>query len=462
MRAFLGSIATPGLRRNATLSATQALVSIASLFLAYRLLLWFAGREALGIWSLVGAYAVAIRLLDASGGSTVGRFVAVATQSRASPSAADYIDAGLVVLLTLYSSLAVLAWAPLVWMIEAQVPADKVPLALGILPLTLAGLVANVTSAASVDAFDGIGRADIRSFLMIGGYALMLVSGAFLIPTLGLKGLALAQVIQFTAVLAVSRLMLIRHVEDIQLFPRLPKLRVVRALFSYGWRIQLAGLANFLTDPLAKMLLAHFGGLSSVAIYELASKVVVQAKSLLVSAAMPLIPVFARAGPLSGDTAMTIIARGNAWLFPLVGTLIIGVNLAAPFVSLAMLGRIDGELILFVLLLAAGHGLNALSLFVYLYAQGSGKLGWNIAGQFSIGVTIIIGTLILAPNLKQAAIPASFAVGLAISSIIILGGNRRREGVNLAMFFPRAPIALAPIASILVSSTLVWYYLIRS
>jgi O-antigen/teichoic acid export membrane protein len=441
------------------MAGAQALVSIVSLFGAYKLLLRFEGTDALGIWSLVGAYAVAIRLLDVSGSSTIGRFVAVAEQGSAPFGTARYIDTGLIVLVLLYGVLALTIWAPLAWLIDIQLPAEKAHIAGNLLPLTLIGLVANVTAASSADALDGIGRADIRGGLMIVGYLLMLMCAAVLIPAMGLTGLALAQIIQFFVVLASSRMLLVRHVAGLRPIPHTPDIRIVKELASYGMRIQLAGFANFLTDPLAKVLLANFGGLSSVASYELASKIVIQARTLLVSGAMPLIPLFAKMERLEDPNVIRIIGRGNRWLFPLVGAMIMASNLSAPFISLIMLGKMDRDLVIMTALLSAGYGLNTFSLFIYLHAQAVGKLRWNIIGQFSIGLTTIAGTLFLTRVLGHYAVPASFALGLILSSALFFYGNLRRERVGFDKILPNPVIALIPLLSIILSAFSCYIYL---
>ena len=459
MKGFLQRVAAPGLRRNSAMAGIQALVSIVSLFGAYKLLLWHEGTDALGIWSLVGAYAVAIRLLDVSGSATIGRFVAVAEQGKAPFAAARYIDTGLLVLVLLYTFLALIIWAPLAWLIDVQLPPEKAHIAAQLLPLTLIGLVANVTAASSTDALDGIGRADIRGMLMIAGYALMLACAAVLIPTMGLSGLALAQIIQFLAVLGGSRVLLVRHISGLRSIPRAPDAKIIKELVSYGSRIQLASLANFLTDPLAKVLLAHLGGLPSVASYELASKIVIQARTILVSAAMPLIPVFAKSERLSDPNVMAIIGRANRWLFPLIGAMIVGVCLAGPFVSLIMLGTVNSQLVLLIVLLSAGYGLNMVSLFVYLHAQAVGRLKWNIIGQFSIGLTMMAGTFCFSALFGPYAVPLSFAIGLVLSSMLFLYGNLNREKVRLWKVLPHPLIAVIPLCSIILSGVACYLYL---
>lgn len=422
-----------GLSRNMVMSGLQSAAAIAALFLSYRLVIQALGSEALGLWSLLTALTLVVRLFDPTGAATIGRFVAIARKEAevagsGPPSGATYIDTALALLLLLYGALALLAYVPVGWLLESQLddPA-RLATALHVLPFLLTLMVVSVVAATNSDAIDGVGRADVRAAIMIAGYFVQLALVWWLLPRFQLVGFALAQIGQYLFVTLAARGFLRRHIPELGWFPRHARRAVVRELLGYGAKLQLAALASIAADPLLRLLINHYAGLSLLGIYELASKLVVQLRGLLVSAMMPLIPQFANRGVAMGDTDRALFHRMNRIVAAGSAAIAVAAVVASPLVGLFTIGHVDHQLILVTALLAAGYFANTLGLVHYLQAQASGRLRWNIVGQFSIGITTITVGPLLTHWVGPIAVIGAFALGLALAGFIFIAASVRHH-----------------------------------
>ena len=65
------------------------------------------------------------------------------------------------------------------------------------------------------------------------------------------------------------------------------------AAFAGHSKVMPGGVVSAMFEPLVKFAMNHFGGLSSVTNYEMASRFVIRIRDLLVAAALPLVAEFA-------------------------------------------------------------------------------------------------------------------------------------------------------------------------
>lgn len=417
------------LSRNMVMSGLQSAAAIAALFLSYRLVLQDLGREALGLWSLLTALTLVIRLFDPTGAATIGRFVAIARKEvvsaeSGSPSGAAYIDTALVLMMLLYSTLALLAYIPVGWLLESQLDdSARLASALHVLPFLLCLMVVSVIAATNSDAIDGIGRADIRAAIMIASYFVQLALVWWLLPRFQLAGFALAQIGQYLFVTLVARGFLRHHITDLGWVPRRARRDLVRELIGYGAKLQLAALASVAADPLLRLLINHYSGLSLLGIYELAYKLVFQLRALLVSSLLPLIPQFASRGAGLDANDQKIFHRVNRLTFWTSLGVLIATCAAAPLLSLTMFGKIDIHLFNITAILAAGFFFNTISVVHYLQAQAEGRLFWNIIGQFSIGTCLIVLGPIIQFFVGPIGVIVAYAIGLTASGVIFKTSN---------------------------------------
>jgi len=267
--------------------------------------------------------------------------------------------------------------------------------------------------------------------VMTGGYLAMFFSVMLFFPCFGLLWLFIAQITQYSLVAFCSRLLLVRWSIVSYFVPSQFSAVVMREMLGYGLKLQAAGLASFLADPLTRLLINHFGSLAALANYELASKLVVQIRAIIVAGAMPMIPVFAVSKSLKDESSIRLMRQANRMVFVLSFLLLIAASFSAPLLGLVVLGIYDLDIVVYAVVLATGYSINTMALPLYLYSQAQGRLKWNIIGQFMIGVMTISISPLLSTFLGAMGVVLAFAVGLSIAGVIFIVANARQNQVGV-------------------------------
>lgn len=425
-----------GIRRNAMLAAAQAIVGAGALFVCYRLVIVFHGLEKIGLWSVLLAVINIVRLFDPSGNHVLSRNVARSHKEGDGQGITEYIDSLTIFLLAAYIVLPLLAYFPIAFFMPRIFESENLPEALILLPWMLGSLFVNVIGLALAGAIDGLQRADLRGYAMIASQAIFILFAAVLIPPFGLLGFVWAQIVQFFALAIMARMLLRREVRELGWLPRRFRLHRLKEILSYGVKVQMTGWAGFLGDPLARLLLNRYGGLAPTAVYEIASKVVVQVRMVIAAGAIPLIPMFAAGESDGREKQVGQIRQINGFLIKLISASVVLICLSSPLVAYIMLGKPTELFAVFTGLLMFGWSTNMMSMVLYLYGHGLGFLKWNIIGNMSVAVGTIVFAFFFTPLFGAGAIVGGFALGLILSSAIIIVGNAHVIGAPVARLFP--------------------------
>ena len=409
------------LRRNISFAAVQAVMSLSVVFLAYRLLIRHAGLEVLGLWSLLTAGSVAARLADISGAGGLARFVAEERAADRNPN----LHVHTVVLTSLamnglLSGALFLASGRLIaHFIETRHQAmavDLVPWAILLIGL-LMPLVTAITSAV-----DGLQRADIRAKVTIGSLVVFLGGCLVLIPRYGIWGFLAAQAAQQILVLVACWIVLRCYIPELGLIPHRWSGPVFRQTAAYGLKMQANALAGMLSDPVAKMLLSQWGGLSAVAVYELAARLVLGMRSLLVQAAQPLIPAFAEQSSNRAQLKQ-LLRRSSRMTGKAVALSALVVALASPAYNYFMLGELSNAFMGTLFFLIVGYGINSLAVPYYFLGTAINVMRWNIASQVLMAICIAVAGAVFGPRFGGVAIIGGVVIGLILGAVVVCLGN---------------------------------------
>ncbi|MER9061659.1 oligosaccharide flippase family protein [Mesorhizobium sp. M0698] len=429
LREAPSGILRKGLGRNSALSFAQGAVGTICYFLVYRLLIAEAGTEVLGLWSLTVGIVAFGRLADVSGGAGLSRMVAIADHD--SESAAVYIDTVTIATAILYTAIIVATLIPFSRMVVASIEDRFHEIGQWLVVVTSMSLFLNVMVSSQLSALDGLHRSDIRSIIQICGFLIFILLSYALIPHIGVKGMALSQVAQFVLVLVLARAVLVAKISGLGFVPMQFSRKAFLETMSYGIKLQVTSLAGLVFDPLSRIMINHFGGLSVLGIYDLAYKITAYTRMLIVSASMPLIPEFSRryihdraAGKNLVNTVFPKFAALTALAFGMT-------CLCAPLVSYFVLSQISSIFIINVAVLSIGWYISTLGNVIQLYAQGAGMLRWNIAGQWAIAAGSVIFGYIAGEAGYGAYVAVGVATAVAFGSLVGIVGNLRLYGLNV-------------------------------
>jgi O-antigen/teichoic acid export membrane protein len=413
----------------------QVVLSAAALLVTYWLLMRALPIAEIGLWSLVVGSTMVARLSEMGLGAGVLRFVAGDIAAGRPQDAARSIGMAALAVTVLVGALA-LALHPLLqaYLLDITPPALHAAVAV-LLPAALLGVVLGAAGNVFLAAIDGCQRMDLRAGLQIGSSLIQLAMTWYVLPRWGVAGLGLVQVVQAGSLLAAGLVtiawLLRRPLRDYLGFERAR----FRELLLYGGGLQVAGIAQLLFEPLLKVLLTTYSGLALTGYFDMANRIVLQFRSLLVAAYTALVPHIAAlsgAGGIEPERLRAIYRESSALLLyvllPYFACLAAGLPLALTLWK----GQFDAVFLAVALLQCGAWLLNSLSIPGYMINVGTGELRWNIAAHLVMGLAMLILGPPLGSLLGGQAVLVLGAVALIAGSLVVPITFHRRHGLDFA------------------------------
>ena len=262
-------------------------------FLVYKLLYSYVGIEQLGVWSIVLASSSIANLANFGLTSSVVKYVAGYNANGLKIEISKLLFTSFLLMLGIFCSVALIVFLGSEFILLKVIPIKYFALAESLLPISLICLVLNALGGIFSSGLEGFQKNYIRNFIYIIGSVFFIILSFILIPKFGLMGVAYAQLIQSIFIFLASFISLKFVFRDFVLFKWQWDKNIFKEIFGYGVKFQLISLSQIFYDPTTKMLLTEYGGLSMVGYYEIASRLVMQVRSIIVSANQVMVPVIA-------------------------------------------------------------------------------------------------------------------------------------------------------------------------
>jgi len=405
------------LARNALASVIQMVCGAVLLFALYRFINITLGVEQLGIRSVVLATVAASHLADLGLSSGVTRFVARDRAREQNARAVRVVDT---VLFTIAGVVALLAW-PLFILGQAILPYffqdNHLRLALEVLPLALVSLWLTMLSTVLQGGLDGCQRMELRAGLVLLGQVALLGMAFWLVPTYGLKGLAWAQVTQAGLLVVFGRVLLCRALPGLPILPSHWSKNLLREMLGYGMNMQAATVLMLLFDPVAKALMARFGGAAAAGYFEMANQVVLKVRGIVIAANQAIVPYIAEMKESAADELRSVYAKNIKVLsfvvIPTFSTLLAW----AGVVSWLLLGQHNLEFISLLGLLTIAWAFNIFNAPAYFFNMGTGKVGWNTLCHLLMASISTIFGFVLGPYYGMSGVAAGYGAAIILSSM---------------------------------------------
>ena len=433
---------------NASIAILQVVVAGILLFLLYRYLLDTLGIEQLGVWSIVLATTSVSKISELGFSNSVIKFVSKYIARKEIKKAAEAIETAVISVGVFIGIMLCLAYYPVTKILAYILPEDSLGLALSILPLAFISLWINAVSGNILSGLDGYQRIDLRGLTMIVANILYFILAISIIPTYGLMGLAIAQLLQAIFIIITSAILLNKVTPEFSIIPHRWSQSLFKEMLKYGVNFQIATLMMLLFEPITKMLLSKYGNLSMVGYFEMANRMVLQIRSLLTSATQVLVPVIA--GNHETDQESNKSLYQNLYQFTLYVCLIIyGVIFSIlPIVSEAWIGKYESTFILFSSLAILAWFINTLSTPAYFANLGSGNLRWNTISHICMAVINVLFGVLLGSLYGGTGVVVAWMLALVISNLILIMAYQINHSIPLTNTFPKTNIILG-LASIL-------------
>jgi O-antigen/teichoic acid export membrane protein len=430
------------LARNIGMAGVQVLVSAVMLFALYYFLIRSLGPGKLGVWSLVLAATSAARFSELGISGGVIKFVAADLALGKASQAASVVQTAALSMAAILLALLPAFYPVARRLLSYFLPEAHLADAYLILPFTFLSLGVTIIGSVFLSALDGSQRADQRSVIVIGAAALHLTLTLALVPTYGLVGLAYAQVAQSAAQLLFGWVILRRALPALPLLPYRWDGAVFRKMFLYGVNFQLVSVLQLLFDPTTKALLSRFGGVELVGLFEMANKMVMQFRALVVAGGQVMVPVVAGTQASLPDERRRVYQTFSGVTSYVALPLFAGIVAVAPAVSAVWLGSLEHDFVVFVVLLCAGWLGNTLASAAYFSNLGTGRLRWNTRSHLLIGV--LNGSLGAGLGIVFGGrgVVVGFVTSLLIGSFVIIGWYHHENGILLRDLDLRSHLAL--------------------
>jgi O-antigen/teichoic acid export membrane protein len=433
------------LARNTIANVVQALAGAALLFGLYRYINATLGVEQLGVWSVVLATASASRLADLGLSAGVTRFVARDRARGDLARAGQVVDTALLTLMAVVGAALPLLYPLIAGLLPHLFDAEHLTGAMDILPYALASLWLTIVAAVFQGGLDGCQRMDLRAGLVVAGQIAMLASAIVLVPRFGLLGLAWAQIGQGLLLVISGRLVLRRALPALPCLPRKWSRPVLREMLGYGANVQAATVFMLLLDPVAKALMARFGGPAAAGYFEMANQVVIKVRSVIVMANQAIVP-HAAALAETEPSRLTRLYRENMRLliFVTLPALALLIAWAGGF-SWLLTGAYQPELVLLITLLSVAWGANIFAGPAYFTNMGTGQVGWNTLAHVLMGALNAGLGWLLGRNFGAHGVAFGYAIALIAGSAMLVGvyGYRHRVRCNVSSTVGHLPLLAA-------------------
>lgn len=401
-------------KKNVVFAGLQIVLSGISLFVLYKILLVQIGIELIGVWSIVMAFSAFLRTGDFGFAGSIVKFVSENVTKNDMQKVKNIISTSITSVSVILGVLLVVSYFIIPRFLPTFISKEYIDLALELFPYSLVSVWLAVLGTLIIFVFDGINRVDIRSsFLVITNLILVVLSILF-VYSFGFIGLGYAQVAQALIQLIIAWILVNRHLKigffsifsfDFALF---------KEMFSYSVHLQLASLMAMLLEPISKLFLGYFGTMSSVGYFEMANRLVMQIRNIIVNANQALVPMLSKAHTQNESLKNTYILTLKV-LFVVSFCVYTITGFLTSFISEIWIGSYNQEFVYFTYILIVSLGINICAGAAFFTNMGTGNVKYNTMAQSIIAISNVLFAVLL------GYFYTDYGVVLAYGASIILG-----------------------------------------
>lgn len=378
--------------RNASVTAVQVLWNAVALFVLYRYLIAKVGVEKIGLWSLVTAITSIAPTIYMGFSSGITRFVAKYAALKDEPTVCGLIETALLMACTLLVGLLVLVFGAGYFLLQVLVPPEHLAEARALLPLTLTGLWFGMLSEVYQSSLTGLQLVAEAKVVLIISSVIYVGVALLLVPDFGLHGVVVGFLVQAAASALGGMLLLKRALSPLALIPHRWDATRFREFGRYGSHLQANFISEMLMEPVTKAVLSMFGGLAMVGYYDIASRMLLIIRGVVVLPTQTLVPVVSEMAETRPDEITNFYKRIAGFMVFLCVPGFGLVICSAPVISWIWFAHDEPLFDLFWVIVALGWIGNALSSPAYVVDLGRGKLKRiTRAGLAMLAVNALLG-----------------------------------------------------------------------
>lgn len=410
------------IQSNVVLTIFQVALSGLVFFLLYKFLFETLGAEKIGIWSLlIGVTAVSkIGELGLTGG--VVKFISEAIAQNNFYKASKIIQTVFVSLMFTVLILIFISYVPIQNILIFATKEEEIALIKQILPISFFSIFLMILVGVLSGSMDGIMLMGLKNLFLGISHVFYLFLVYEMVPIYGLVGVAYSQCIQYLILIILMWLTLKREIKNLPVIPYQWDFKVIKEMLSYALNFQAISIVGMFWEPVIKIMMSYWGGLTSLGFYEMANKLIVQTRNIIVESARIVVPVTAKNKTKENDPdihfdfvqkTMNITSFSLFYIFSVIA-------ISLPLISIFWLGSFNYTFIYLAFILLVGWFFSSFNAPIFLINLGTGHVRQNLYTYIIMaGTSIIFGNML---GYFFMGIGVTFGVALSmIFSALYLG-----------------------------------------
>ena len=362
-------------------------------FCVYALINYKLGKEMLGVWSLVIAASSIGQISNFGFGNSLVRFLPEMLLRKENSGVQKMIGTINSASFLLVLPVLVILYFPAAYYGRVLLNAEQYAVFHPLMILSLATLFINSLFLVYSYTFDSLEKHYVRSSVQIFGWILFLILSFLLLPHFGLTGVAIAMLIQNVVQLFIIIFLIAKTGIMKRIFPLVFDRQSFRKIYSFGIHSQAISILAIFFDPMIKFFITANLGLTAAGTYEIANKITIQLRNLLVSANQVIIPkIVIHRNKNSESIFFKKISSTNSFLAVTAGILVI---LIAPIATYFFSTEFDWTLLQCILLLNLGWTFNTITSVHYYSAIGLDKISKLVISHLIQALVILMLYLFL-------------------------------------------------------------------
>ena len=404
---------------NAVFSLLQVIVTSLVLFITYKYLIAELGVEKLGVWSLIVASVSLLNLGSLGLSSTLVKYVAKYLVSNDQVRISSIIQTALITLVIASIVMIFIVYVLASILLKAIVPLDQIVLSTKLLPYSLLNVCLLLPSGIILSALDGAQKIYLRNLLLIASSILFLILVFYFVPIFDLYGVVYAQIFQSIFTLLTGWFFLKSVFSFLPLIPYRWNLEILREIIGYGTNLQLITIFQMLYEPVTKSVLTKFGGLAAVGYYEMANRLVLKTREMILSVFQVLIPVYASQIEKDFEKIKLTYSKSINYLLFLAIPIFSLLIIATPLISGFLIGSFEDQFYIFAVFLFCSWFINIINAPAYFAFLGIGLLRWNVLSHLMVGILNLVLCYIFGFYLGGVGTVLGWALAQSLGSLII-------------------------------------------
>lgn len=376
---------------NSIFSIIQIVIVSLCAFYLYKYIIEAIGLEKLGLWSLILSVTSLANIGNFGFTGSLVKFSAELSVKKEYKKINAILNTSIlsvsVILVILLSIIYLLGYHFIGYFVDEK----WISTSQDLLFYALISLYLNILAGLYFSILEGLNLAYLRSISFIAATIIYMVLAIIFINKYDIIGLAYAQVLQALIFLILGMVWSKKRVQNFNFFYFKWHKDLMKKVFNYGMNFQVIGLSQMLYDPITKAVLSKYGSLDYVAIFEMASKLVIQVRAISAGIIQNVVPKIVTLNFTDGSERMLDAYKkiNNINLILLFSSLV----LIIPFsniISIFIFGESDPRFIVVLIIICVGWLLNSLNIPSYMINLGTGDLKWNVIPSLLIGILNLI------------------------------------------------------------------------